>query len=109
MPPSLLTFTPPASPFMGGEDPGIWQEPIEMTDVSGPETPRRGRRDLHETADRWLRARRAVPAADQPHAERLAAMIRAHTTDRLAAIDDPLEAAMFSLLLEIEKEHQREQ
>ena len=80
-----------------------------MKAASEPGVPRRGREDLHETADRWLRARRAVPAADQPHAERLAEMIRAHATDRLAAIEDPLEAAMFSLLLELVKEHQRGQ
>lgn len=65
---------------------------------------RKGREDLHETADRWLRARRALPAADQPHAERLAEMIRAHATDRLVVIGDPLEAAMFSLLIEMVKE-----
>lgn len=64
----------------------------------------KGRKDLHETADRWLRARRALPAADQPHAERLAEMIRAHATDRLVVIGDPLEAAMFSLLIEMVKE-----
>lgn len=65
---------------------------------------RKGREDLHETADRWLRARRALPAADQPHAERLAEMIRVHATDRLVAIGDPLEAAVFSLLVELVKE-----
>lgn len=78
-----------------------------MHDPSAPGMPRNGRLDLHETADRWLRARRAVPAADQPHAERLAEMIRAHATDRLSAIEDPLEAAMFSLLVELVKEPHR--
>ncbi len=77
-----------------------------MPEPSGPPMPRKGRRDLHETADRWLRAARAVPAADKPHAEHLAEMIRAHATDRLSAIDDPLEAAMFSLLVELVKEQQ---
>jgi hypothetical protein len=77
-----------------------------MAESSTPDMPRKGREDLHQTADRWLRARRAVPAADQPHVERLATMIRAHATDRLAAIDDPLEAAMFSLLIEMVKEQQ---
>ncbi|MDI9633806.1 MAG: hypothetical protein QFX32_07090 [Methanolinea sp.] len=64
---------------------------------------RKGREDIHETADRWLRAARALPAADRPHAERLAAMIRAHATDRMPHIRDPLEAAVFSLLVELVK------
>lgn len=78
-----------------------------MHEPSAPGMPRNGRLDLHETADRWLRARRAVPASDQPHAERLAEMIRAHATDRLSVIEDPLEAAMFSLLVELVKEPHR--
>ena len=75
-----------------------------MTDHPVSKHQRKGREDLHETADRWLRARRALPAADQPHAERLAEMIRVHATDRLVAIGDPLEAAVFSLLIELVKE-----
>ena len=76
-----------------------------MTAPPTLEKSRKGRDDMHQAADRWLRARRALPAADQPHAERLAEMIRAHATDRLRAIEDPLEAAMFSLLIELVKEH----
>lgn len=75
-----------------------------MTEHPAPGRSRKGREDLHETADRWLRARRALPAADQPHAERLAEMIRVHATDRLIVIGDPLEAAVFSLLIELVKE-----
>lgn len=80
-----------------------------MSEPGVPETPRKGRQDLHETADRWLRAGRAVPAADRPQVERLAEMIRAHAIDRLAVIEDPLEAAMFSLLVEMVKEPHREE
>jgi hypothetical protein len=64
---------------------------------------RRGREDLHETADRWLRAARALPAEERPYAECLAAMIRSHATDRMPVIRDPLEAAVFSLLIELLK------
>lgn len=75
-----------------------------MNDHSVSGYSRKGREDLHETADRWLRAGRALPTADRPHAERLAEMIRVHATDRLVVIGDPLEAAMFSLLIELVKE-----
>jgi len=64
---------------------------------------RKGRADLHETADRWLRAARALPAEDRPYAECLAAMIRSHAIDGIPAIRDPLEAAVFSLLIELVK------
>lgn len=64
----------------------------------------KGRKDdLHETADRWLRAARALPAEDRPYAECLSAMIRSHATDRMPVIRDPLEAAVFSLLIELVK------
>jgi len=77
--------------------------------MAGPLAPgknRKGREDIHETADRWLRAARALRAADRPYAERLSAMIRIHATDRLPVIRDPLEAAVFSLLVELAKAHE---
>ncbi|MDH7510820.1 MAG: hypothetical protein QHH04_07235 [Methanolinea sp.] len=76
------------------------------TDMNGhilPPGNRKGREDLHETADRWLRAARALPEEDRPYAEYLAAMIRSHATDRMTVIRDPLEAAVFSLLIELVK------
>lgn len=69
-----------------------------------PDGNRKGREDLHETADRWLRASRALSAVDRPYAEYLAAMIRSHATDRMPVIRDPLEAAVFSLLIELVKD-----
>jgi hypothetical protein len=69
-------------------------------------------RDLHpgQVADRWVRAKRALKAGDQKYADRLADMIRAHSGDRIAPINDPLEAAIFSLLVELvkEEEHSRD-
>lgn len=59
---------------------------------------------MEEIADRWMRACRALKAEDQARAKRLSAMIRAHSRDRVAVIDDPLEAAVFSLFIEMEKE-----
>ena len=62
------------------------------------------REAMEEIVVRWMRARRALKAEDQACAERLSAMIRAHSCDRVAIIDDPLEAAVFSLFIELVKE-----
>jgi len=59
---------------------------------------------MEEIAVRWMRARRALKAEDQARAERLSAMIRTHSHDRIAVIEDPLEAAVFALFIELEKE-----
>lgn len=85
------------------------QDDACMTGPRAPGKTRNGREDLHETADRWLRAARALPAADRPYAERLAAMIRVHATDRLPVIRDPLEAAVFSLLIELAKANEEQE
>jgi hypothetical protein len=59
-----------------------------------------------QVADRWVRAKRALKAGDQKYADRLADMIRAHSGERIAPIRDPLEAAVFSLLVELVKEEE---
>jgi hypothetical protein len=63
-------------------------------------------RDIYpeQVADRWVRAKRALKAGDQVYADRLARMIRVHSGKRIAAIEDPLEAALFALLVELVKE-----
>ena len=55
-------------------------------------------------ADRWLKARRALRPQDQKYAKRLAEMAKAHTSEAFYALDDPLEAAVFSVLIEILRE-----
>ncbi|KQC07798.1 MAG: hypothetical protein APR55_00670 [Methanolinea sp. SDB] len=62
-----------------------------------------GPNDLHHTADRWMRARRALHAADRDYAEELVGMIRIHEDDDMAMIRDPLEAAVFAVLIEMMK------
>ena len=62
------------------------------------------RMGVKELADRWFRARRALRPEDQAHAERLAGMAKRHASEGFAAFDDPLEAAVFSVLIEILKE-----
>jgi hypothetical protein len=60
-------------------------------------------------AERWLRARRAMRKEDQAYAEELAAMAKRHASEGFYAFDDPLEAALFSVLVELLKERDREQ
>ncbi|MCP1662260.1 MAG: hypothetical protein D5R99_01480 [Methanocalculus sp. MSAO_Arc1] len=62
---------------------------------------RQGGNDL---ARRWERAARSVRKEEQGSARRLAAMVRAHTGEAFYAFDDPLEAAVWSVLLELVKE-----
>jgi hypothetical protein len=59
---------------------------------------------VKEISERWLRARRALRREDQVYAERLAEMAKRHASEGFDAFDDPLEAAVFSVLLEVLKE-----
>ena len=63
---------------------------------------------VKNTADRWLKVRRAMRQDDQIYAERLAGMAKKHSSEGFYAFDDPLEAAVFSVLVEIVKELDRQ-
>jgi hypothetical protein len=62
------------------------------------------RMGVAELSGRWLRARRALRKEDQVYAENLAEMAKRHASEGFYAFDDPLEAAVFSVLIEILKE-----
>jgi hypothetical protein len=57
-----------------------------------------------DVADRWLKARRAMKAEDQVYAVKLAGMAKKHSSEAFYAFNDPLEAAVFSVLVEMMKE-----
>jgi len=61
---------------------------------------------MQQTEERWLRVRRALKREDQVHADRLAAMIHAHAEDRFPSINDPLEAAMLAVFIEMQKQRE---
>jgi len=65
------------------------------------------RMGVNAVAERWLRARRAMRKEDQAYAEQLAAMAKRHSSEGFYAFDDPLEAALFSVLVELLKERER--
>ncbi len=56
-----------------------------------------------EVADRWMKATRALRKEDQIYGQRLAEMARVHSSEGFCALDDPLEAAAFSVLIELLK------
>lgn len=59
---------------------------------------------VREISERWLRAKRALRREEQRYADKLSEMAKRHSSEGFYAFDDPLEAALFSVLVEILKE-----
>jgi len=53
--------------------------------------------------ERWERAARTLPGEDREYALRVVEMAKRHSSECFYAFDDPLEAALFSVILEMEK------
>ena len=53
---------------------------------------------------RWLKASKALKKEDQVYGQRIAKMAKMHSSEAFYALDDPLEAAVFSVLVELMKE-----
>ena len=51
-------------------------------------------------ADRWARSSRALKKEDQKYGEKLVEMAKKHSSESFITCDDPLEAAVFSVLVE---------
>jgi hypothetical protein len=62
------------------------------------------RMGVKRVAERWSRARKAMKREDQVYADELIEMAKRHSSEGFYAFDDPLEAAVFSALVEILKE-----
>jgi len=62
------------------------------------------RMGVKEVAERWSKARRALKREDQEYADRIIEMAKKHASEGFYAFDDPLEAAVFSALVEMLKE-----
>lgn len=62
---------------------------------------RLGVKQIH---DRWIRVQKAMREDDQKYAKKLADMAKKHSSAGFYAFDDPLEAAVFSVLIEMLKE-----
>lgn len=61
------------------------------------------RMGVKEVSARWTKAGRALSKEDRVYAERLAEMAKKHSSEAFYALDDPLEAAVFSVLVEMVK------
>jgi hypothetical protein len=59
---------------------------------------------VKDVSARWLKASRALKKKDQIYGQRLAEMAKKHSSEAFYALDDPLEAPVFSVLVEIAKE-----
>jgi hypothetical protein len=62
------------------------------------------RMGVKDVSARWLKASRALKKEDQIYGQRLAEMAKEHSSEAFYALDDPLEAAVFSVLLELVKQ-----
>jgi hypothetical protein len=62
------------------------------------------RMGVKDVSARWLKASRALKKVDQVYGQKLAEMAKRHSSEAFYALDDPLEAAVFSVLLELVKQ-----
>lgn len=62
------------------------------------------RQGVKDVAARWLKASKALKKEDQVYGQKLAEMVKKHSSEAFYALDDPLEAAVFSVLVEMIKE-----
>nr|WP_320161730.1 hypothetical protein [uncultured Methanoregula sp.] len=59
------------------------------------------RQGVNETTRRWVRSAQALPGRRQTCGERLAVFAKQHSSEAFYVCEDPLEAAVFSALVEI--------
>lgn len=59
---------------------------------------------VKDVSARWTKMARAMKKEDQVYALRLAEMARKDSSEAFYALDDPLEAAVFSVLVELMRE-----
>ncbi len=58
---------------------------------------------VKDVSARWLKASRALKKEDQIYGQRVAQMAQKHSSEAFYALDDPLEAAVFSVLVDMMK------
>ncbi len=57
--------------------------------------------DVKDVSARWLKASKALKKEDQIYGQMVAKMARKHSSEAFYALDDPPEAAVFSVLVEL--------
>jgi len=61
---------------------------------------------VNNIASRWERAARAMRCDDEVYANKVVAMAKTYASEAFYAFDDPLEAAMFSVLICMQREQE---
>lgn len=61
------------------------------------------RQGMKSTAEHWARSSRALKKEDRPYGEKLVELAKRHSSEAFYGCDDPLEAAVFSVLIEVLK------
>jgi hypothetical protein len=56
---------------------------------------------VKDVSARWLKASKALKKEDRIYGQKLAEMAKKHSSEAFYALDDPLEAAVFSVLVEM--------
>ncbi|MDO9550561.1 MAG: hypothetical protein Q7J03_06255 [Methanoregula sp.] len=59
--------------------------------------------------DRWARATRALKKEDKPYGEKLVALAKLHSSEAFYGCDDPLEAAVFPVLIGILRQQEEQE
>ena len=62
------------------------------------------RMTVKDVSSRWMKASKALKKEDQIYGQMIAEMAKKHSSEAFYALDDPLEAAVFSVLVEMMKE-----
>lgn len=63
------------------------------------------RMGVNNIASRWERAARVMRCNDEVYANKVVAMAKTYASEAFYAFDDPLEAAMFSVLICMQREY----
>ena len=66
------------------------------------------RQGMTRIADSWARSSRALKKDDQQYGEKLVELAKMHSSEAFIACDDPLEAAVFSVLVEMIKRQEKQ-
>jgi hypothetical protein len=66
------------------------------------------RQSVKAITGRWERSARAVKREDRPYGRKLAGMTEMHSSEAFYGCDEPLEAALFSVLVEVIKRQGQE-
>ena len=59
---------------------------------------------VKDASARWMKASKALKKDDQIYGQMVAEMAKKHPLEAFYALDDPLEAAVFSVLVEMMKD-----